>query len=50
MNGASRCDRVKIVTLLLVWLILAILFACGWSVEWPELDIQIGADTLVSCS
>ncbi len=22
----------------------------GWSVEWPELDIQIGADTLVSCS
>jgi hypothetical protein len=19
---------------------------CGWTVEWPELDIQIGADTL----
>ncbi|RMN45982.1 hypothetical protein ALQ59_04925 [Pseudomonas syringae pv. apii] len=50
LNGASRCDRVKIVTLLLVWLILAILFAHGWSVEWPELDIHIGADTLVSCS
>ncbi|MBA1241317.1 DUF2442 domain-containing protein [Pseudomonas japonica] len=26
----------------------AILGDAGWTVEWPELDIQIGADTLFS--